>query len=150
MGHPYSARPVADTHVWLTPPEIIGALGPFDLDPCAAPSPRPWDTALRHIELPEDGLTAAWSGRVWCNPPFGRETAKWLRRIADTLADRARQVPAAREALRALIGEATLRNENGNPVAEIAGSHLAMVAGAGFESYLTAEPFRIPLAGRES
>ena len=56
-----------------------------------------------------------------------------LRRIADTLADRTRQVPAAREALRALIGEATLRNENGNPFAEIAGSHLAMVAGAGFE-----------------
>lgn len=67
-----------------------------------------------------------------------------LRRIADTLADRARQVPAAREALRALIGEATLRNENGNPVAEVAGSHLAMVAGAGFGRYLTA-PIRIPL-----
>lgn len=71
-----------------------------------------------------------------------------LRRIADTLADRARQVPAAREALRGLIGEAVLRNENGNPVAEIAGSHLSMVAGAGYESYLTS-PVRIPL-GRES
>ena len=23
--------------VWLTPPEIIDAVGPFDLDPCAAP-----------------------------------------------------------------------------------------------------------------
>ena len=73
-----------------------------------------------------------------------------LRRIAYTLADRARQVPAAREALRALIGEAILRNENGNPFAEIAGSHLAMVAGAGFESYMTAEPIRIPLLGRAS
>ena len=69
-----------------------------------------------------------------------------LRRIADTLADRAKQVPAAREALRALIGEATLRNENGNPIAEVAGSHLTMVAGAGFGRYLTA-PIRIPLAG---
>lgn len=73
-----------------------------------------------------------------------------LRRIADTLADRARQVPAAREALRALIGEATLRNDNGNPVAEVAVCHLAMVAGAGFESYMTAEPIRIPLLGRAS
>jgi hypothetical protein len=26
------------TDCWLTPPEIIRALGPFDLDPCAAPS----------------------------------------------------------------------------------------------------------------
>ena len=73
-----------------------------------------------------------------------------LRRIADTLADSARKVPAAREALRALIGEATLRNDNGNPVAEVAVCHLAMVAGAGFEPYMTAEPIRIPLLGRAS
>ena len=56
---------------WLTPPHILAALGPFDLDPCAAPSPRPWPSAARHIELPEDGLTAEWQGRVWCNPPYG-------------------------------------------------------------------------------
>jgi len=47
---------------WLTPPAILHALGDFDLDPCAAPSPRPWPTAARHIELPEDGLTANWGG----------------------------------------------------------------------------------------
>jgi hypothetical protein len=82
MTHPYAARPVAATHVWLTPPEIIKALGPFDLDPCAAPSPRPWPTATRHIELPEDGLTAGWTGRVWCNPPFGDHTWAWLERMA--------------------------------------------------------------------
>lgn len=81
--HPYSARPVAATHVWLTPPEIIEALGPFDLDPCAAPEPRPWPTAARHIALPEDGLTAEWSGRVWCNPPFGDQTWAWLERMAE-------------------------------------------------------------------
>lgn len=80
--HPYKARPIAGTHTWLTPPEIIQALGPFDLDPCAAPSPRPWPTAARHIELPEDGLAAEWSGRVWCNPPFGKHTAEWLDRMA--------------------------------------------------------------------
>lgn len=72
-----------------------------------------------------------------------------LRRIADTLADRARHVPAAREALRALIGEAILRNDNGAPVAEFAPCHVAMVAGAGYEPYMTGEPFRIPL-GRAS
>lgn len=80
--HPYAARPVAASHVWLTPPEILAALGPFDLDPCAAPSPRPWPTAERHIELPECGLTAEWSGRVWCNPPFGDQTWLWLERMA--------------------------------------------------------------------
>ena len=82
MTHPYKSRPVADSHVWLTPPDIISRLGEFDLDPCAAPSPRPWDTALRHIELPEDGLAAEWHGRIWCNPPFGAHTAAWLERMA--------------------------------------------------------------------
>jgi hypothetical protein len=81
-SHPYAARPVAATHTWLTPPEIVAALGPFDLDPCAAPSPRPWPTAARHIELPECGLTAEWSGRVWCNPPFGDEKWPWIERMA--------------------------------------------------------------------
>lgn len=82
MSHPYAARPVAESHVWLTPVDILAGLGKFDLDPCAAPSPRPWPTAERHIELPEDGLAAAWEGRVWCNPPFGKHTAKWIDRMA--------------------------------------------------------------------
>jgi hypothetical protein len=82
-SHPYKARPVAASHVWLTPPEILDALGSFDLDPCAAPSPRPWPTAVRHIEFPEDGLAAEWSGRVWCNPPFGSQTWAWLERMAE-------------------------------------------------------------------
>jgi hypothetical protein len=69
--------------VWLTPPEIIAALGRFDLDPCAAPEPRPWPTADRHITLPDDGLAAEWSGLVWCNPPFGPEAGLWLERMAE-------------------------------------------------------------------
>lgn len=81
-SHPYKARPQAATHTWLTPPEIIDAIGPFDIDPCAAPSPRPWPTAKRHIELPEDGLAAQWDGRVWCNPPFGAHAGAWLERMA--------------------------------------------------------------------
>jgi hypothetical protein len=81
MGSHQSAR--AETTTWLTPPEVIAALGPFDLDPCAAPSPRPWPTAARHIELPEDGLAAEWSGRVWLNPPYSFEAWVWLRKLAD-------------------------------------------------------------------
>lgn len=80
MGSHQSAR--AKTTTWLTPPELVAALGPFDLDPCAAPSPRPWSTANRHIELPEDGLEAHWHGRVWLNPPYSSEAWVWLRRLA--------------------------------------------------------------------
>lgn len=67
---------------WLTPPEIIGALGEFDLDPCA-PVIRPWDTAYIHYTIQDDGLSKKWQGRVWCNPPFGREAVKWMRRMAE-------------------------------------------------------------------
>lgn len=81
MGGHQSARMISDT--WLTPPHIIDALGRFDLDPCAAPEPRPWQTADRHICLPDDGLAEPWTGRVWLNPPYSREAVKWLTRLAD-------------------------------------------------------------------
>ena len=76
--------PVNQTVVWLTPPFIIAALGDFDLDPCAAPIPRPWDTAAVHFTLPQDGLAMLWSGRVWLNPPYGGPSivGPWMRRMA--------------------------------------------------------------------
>ncbi|MCP6582198.1 phage N-6-adenine-methyltransferase, partial [Klebsiella pneumoniae] len=37
----------------------------------------------RHFNVNDDGLAQEWQGRVWCNPPFGREAVKWLRRMAD-------------------------------------------------------------------
>lgn len=78
MTHPYKARPVAATHTWLTPRYLKEPLGEFDLDPCAAPEPRPWPTAKEMWTLPRDGLAEEWHGRVWLNPPYGRETGKWL------------------------------------------------------------------------
>lgn len=72
--------PVMGKDEWLTPPEILGPLGEFDLDPCS-PVNRPWDTARTHYTIEDDGLSKPWHGRVWCNPPFGREAVKWLRRM---------------------------------------------------------------------
>jgi phage N-6-adenine-methyltransferase len=66
---------------WLTPPSLIDALGPFDLDPCA-PRLRPWDTAARHYTIEDDGLRHEWSGRVWLNPPYS-QAARWLHRLAE-------------------------------------------------------------------
>jgi hypothetical protein len=66
---------------WLTPPEIIGALGEFDLDPCS-PINRPWDTAKKHYTILDNGLIQPWEGKVWCNPPYGKEAVKWLKRCA--------------------------------------------------------------------
>ena len=66
---------------WLTPPELIKALGEFDLDPCS-PINRPWDTAKKHYTELDNGLMMPWQGRVWCNPPYGKQTATWLEKCA--------------------------------------------------------------------
>lgn len=81
IGGHQSAR--AKSVVWLTPPAIIRALGEFDLDPCAAPAPRPWDTARHHLTEEDDGLAHEWFGRVWLNPPYGSEVGTWMKRLAD-------------------------------------------------------------------
>lgn len=67
---------------WLTPPEIVRALGPFDLDPCA-PIVRPWPTAAKHYTVDDDGLSLPWFGRVWLNPPYGPHTGTWLERLRE-------------------------------------------------------------------
>jgi hypothetical protein len=67
---------------WLTPPSIVEALGIFDLDPCGAPGHiLAANTYLE--EDGQDGLTLPWSGRVWLNPPYGKEAEAFLRRLAD-------------------------------------------------------------------
>jgi len=72
----------ATTHDWLTPPELITALGPFDLDPCASQY-QPWRTAATQFTIEDDGLARAWAGRVWCNPPYGPHAEKFLKRMAE-------------------------------------------------------------------
>ncbi|MFA5942300.1 MAG: DNA N-6-adenine-methyltransferase [Candidatus Paceibacterota bacterium] len=75
-------RVVTGKAEWLTPPEIINALGNFDLDPCA-PVIRPWDMAKTHYTICDDGLSKPWHGRVWCNPPYGSEAGKWLKKLSE-------------------------------------------------------------------
>lgn len=67
---------------WLTPPQLLRALGPFNLDPCA-PVNRPWDMAARHYTVLDDGLSKPWQGRVWLNPPYGKKVFAWLERLAE-------------------------------------------------------------------
>jgi hypothetical protein len=83
MGSHQSANAVTTT--WLTPPDILAALGSFDLDPCAAPEPRPWPTATVHWTRTDNPLNRAWLGRVWLNPPFSpRPTIEaFLGRLAE-------------------------------------------------------------------
>ena len=67
---------------WLTPAPIVEALGQFDLDPCGAPG---HDLALKTylLENGDDGLRDDWFGRVWLNPPYGKQAEPFLRRMVE-------------------------------------------------------------------
>lgn len=68
---------------WYTPPSIFDALGLcFDLD-VASPGAAavPWIPAERHLTFEDSGLLLPWTGRVWCNPPYGNETAIWVEKF---------------------------------------------------------------------
>ena len=41
------------------------------------------EIAKHHFTILDDGLSKPWFGRVFCNPPFGREAVKWLRRLRE-------------------------------------------------------------------
>lgn len=71
------------TNEWFTPPEIITALGPFDLDPCA-PKVQPFPTAARTYTREDNGLIKPWEGRVWLNPPY---TVQMLMRFLARMAE---------------------------------------------------------------
>ncbi len=66
------------TNAWLTPLNIIHSLGEFDLDPCGFPTHM---TAKKIIYLPDDGLSIDWYGRVWMNPPYGKNINLWLDKL---------------------------------------------------------------------
>ena len=68
---------------WYTPKYVFDALGlTFDLDPCAPPGGGPHVPAKRYFTKADDGLAQPWSGRVWCNPPYGRGLERWIEKLA--------------------------------------------------------------------
>lgn len=66
-----------DKDISLTPLWMIKALGHFNTDSCGLLA---HPTADKIIQLPEDGLTAKWEGRVWCNPPYSNPLP-WVKKM---------------------------------------------------------------------
>lgn len=68
------------TDLWATPQYFFDELNEefhFDLDVCALPG----NAKCEKYYTPEmDALSQPWYGNVWCNPPYGREVAGWVRR----------------------------------------------------------------------
>lgn len=67
---------------WYTPSWLFEKMQvSFDLDPCVPVGGVPWIPAFNHYSLDDDGLAKPWFGHVWLNPPYGRETPKWLSKM---------------------------------------------------------------------
>jgi hypothetical protein len=65
---------------WYTPPEFIEmartVLGSIDLDPASNDLAQTWIKAGTYYTASEDGMVQLWFGRVWCNPPYGKNQPK--------------------------------------------------------------------------
>lgn len=70
------------TNRWLTPNWIVEELGHFDLDPCGAPNHNLAERTYQ-IDDGEDGLALPWNGRVWLNPPYGKEAPPFLAKMSE-------------------------------------------------------------------
>jgi hypothetical protein len=67
---------------WYTPPWVFERLGiDFDLDPCQPATAIPWIPTKQRFTLEDDGLVQPWTGRVWLNPPYGKHTQAWLKKM---------------------------------------------------------------------
>lgn len=82
------------TDLWETPQDFFDELDQefhFQTDVCALPE----NAKCKNFYTPEqDGLAQEWSGSCWCNPPYGRQIAKWVRKASESKATTVMLIPA--------------------------------------------------------
>lgn len=71
----------SNTDEWSTPQDLYDKLNEefhFDLDVCANETNH---KCALYYDRKQDGLKMPWEGHVvWCNPPYGREIGKWVKK----------------------------------------------------------------------
>lgn len=76
------------TGLWETPQEFFDKLNrefDFTLDACATPENA---KCINFYSPEQDGLSMPWNGRVWCNPPYGRQVGQWVKKSVYERTDR--------------------------------------------------------------
>jgi len=69
---------------WATPQDFFDKLNDefgFTLDVCASAENAKCE---KYFTKEDDGLSKVWEGIVWCNPPYGREIGKWIKKAYQT------------------------------------------------------------------
>jgi phage N-6-adenine-methyltransferase len=71
----------SEKQTWGTPQEVFDAWDArfhFTVDVCALPENA---KCVRYFTPDQDGLQQDWGGEVcWCNPPYGKAIAAWVRK----------------------------------------------------------------------
>ena len=75
------------TDNWATPQELFERLNTrynFTLDPCASKYNH---KCAEYYTREQDGLAQDWGGHsVFCNPPYGRNIGKWIKKASEEAA----------------------------------------------------------------
>jgi phage N-6-adenine-methyltransferase len=70
---------------WYTPIQYIEAarivLGQFDLDPASNPLANETVCAHKFFTKEDDGLSKPWIGKLWLNPPYGKECREFVGKL---------------------------------------------------------------------
>jgi len=68
---------------WETPQDFFDILNKvcnFDIDVCATAKNA---KCKNYFNKEQDGLSKEWHGTAWCNPPYGRDVEKWVKKAVD-------------------------------------------------------------------
>jgi phage N-6-adenine-methyltransferase len=72
---------------WYTPSivveRVMRVFGKIDLDPASNSNNSPSIPAKRHFTKADDGLSRDWHGRVFLNPPYGRDVKLWVAHLCN-------------------------------------------------------------------
>jgi phage N-6-adenine-methyltransferase len=76
----------SQTNEWSTPQDFFDTLNTefnFNLDVCANTENH---KCPMWFNQEEDGLSKSWdNSRVFCNPPYGREIGKWVKKASEAV-----------------------------------------------------------------
>jgi hypothetical protein len=82
------------TDLWATPQAFFDELNKefgFATDVCAIPE----NAKCERFFSPEmDGLKQEWTGVCWCNPPYGKEIGKWVKKAHESVCTTVALLPA--------------------------------------------------------
>ncbi|MBX4215587.1 phage N-6-adenine-methyltransferase [Candidatus Parcubacteria bacterium] len=70
----------AASYLWPTPQKVFDGLHEefgFTLDVCADATNT---KCARFFQEEDEAMFSEWTGRIWCNPPYGRTIGKWIER----------------------------------------------------------------------